>query len=478
MAIYYKEGETKVRPGLYQRHENIGFSTLVTALDGYCAIPVRASWGPLGKVVKNNRPADLTKNYGYGDKYSTTYTVPAAEAMFLGGAITVYTYRLGTGGKKATLTTEGITFTAKYEGTMPISVAVQTKLADSTKKQLLVYSGKVLLETIDFTADGKNEGANLIAAAGKKSNYLDITGTAATVPVMAVAAGALAGGEDPTVTNENYSKAFEAFEPYFYNTIALDVDDDENMTLSLLLDAYLDDAYEMGKLGIAVVGEKSTVLFEDRLAHAKMFDDYKVVYLGSGYMQGNEVKDGVMAICYTAGLIAATPSNKGITHTAVAGATDLCETLTYYQYAEAIQNGMLLLSRSPDGVVWYDSAITTFTSDADEINDEGWRKIRRTKVRFEMFDRMDRALAPKVGKVSNDSDGTADVVQTGQRLLDAMANDEGKLFPGATFTEDPDLPFEGDSAWFIIQADDIDSMEKIYLRYQFRYSQYSGNVNA
>lgn len=480
MAIFYKEGETKIRPGIYQRYENIGFSTLVTALDGYCAIPVRASWGPLGKVVKNNRPADLTKNYGYGDgKYSTAYTIPAAEAMFLGGAITVYTYRLGSGGKKSTLAVEGgMTFTAKYEGTMPLSVAVQVKLVDDTKKQLLVYSGNILLETIDFTADGENEGANLIAAAAKKSRYLDITGEAKSVAEMEAANGALTGGEDPTVSNEDYSKAFDAFEPYFYNTIALDVDDDDDMTLSLMLDAYLDDAYKMGKLGIAVVGEKSTVLFEDRLAHAKQFDDYKVVYLGGGYMQGSVSKDGVMAICYTAGLIAATPSNRGITHTAVEGATDLCEDLTYYQYEEAILNGMLMLSRSPDGEIWYDSAINTFTSDPDEINDEGWRKIRRTKVRFEMFDRMDRSLAPKVGKISNDSDGVADVVQTGQRLLDAMANDEGKLFPGATFAEDPDLPFEGDSAWFIIQADDIDSLEKIYLRYQFRYSQYSGNVNA
>lgn len=92
-------------------------------------------------------------------------------------------------------------------------------------------------------------------------------------------------------------------------------------------------------------------------------------------------------------------------------------------------------------------------------------------MRFELIDRLDRALMPKVGKVSADTDGVADIVQSGQRILDAMANNEGKLFPGATFTEDPSNPYTGDSAWFIIQADDIDSLEKIYLQYQFRYSQ-------
>ena len=85
---------------------------------------------------------------------------------------------------------------------------------------------------------------------------------------------------------------------------------------------------------------------------------------------------------------------------------------------------------------------------------------------------MDRTLMPKVGKVSNDSDGIADVIQSGQRILDAMVN-EGKLFATPVFAQDPANPPEGDSAWFIIQADDIDSLEKIYLHYQFRYSQNS-----
>lgn len=471
MAIFYKEGEAKTRPGVYQRYENIGHSTLVTAQDGICAIPVRASWGPLGKVVKNNRKADLAKNYGPGT-YGAGYTIPAAEAMFEGGAVTVYTYRMGQGGKKATLTVDGMTVTAKYEGKMPLSVAIQTSLGDSAKKQFLVYTGTSLVETFSFAADGKAEGANLIEAV-KNSKYVDVTAETApaTVTVLAVASGALSGGEDPTVTNEDYSKAFAAFEKYYYNTIALDVDDDENMTLSLMLQAYKNAAYDLGKLGIAVVGQKVTVPFEKRLANAAAFNDYKVVYLGGGWMAGAENKDGVMAICYTAGVIASTPSNKGIVHTVINGGTDLCESLTYYQYEEAIRSGMLMVSMSTEGEIWFDSGVNTFLSPIDTLNDEGWKKIRRVKVRFEMFDRLDRVLTPKVGRVSADTDGVADVIQTGQRILDAMANDEGKLMAGPTFAADPDHPFEGDSAWFIIQADDLDSLEKIYLRYQFRYSQ-------
>lgn len=469
MAIFFNEGEQKTRPGVYQRHTNSGFNAPVSSQDGYCAIPVQASWGPLGKVVRNIVANDLTKNYGSGT-YGNGYTVPAAAAMFDGGATVVYTYRMGTGGKAASKeVTSGLTATAKYPGTMAVSVAVQEKLGDSATKVFQVYAGNALVEEFYFAADGTAEGANLIAAA-KNSKYVVVTGAAETVPALAVASGALEGGENPTVTNEDYSKAFAAFEPYWYNTIALDVDDPD-MTLSLLLQTYLANAYKLGKLGVAVVGDKSTVDFETRLAHAKAFNDCKVVYLGGGWISGTENKDGVMAICYTAGVIAATPSNQGIVHTVINGATELCESLTNAQYVDAINAGMLMVSLSNDGSVWYDSGINTLITPDEKTQDLGWKKIRRVKVRFEMIDRLDRTLAPKVGRVTAGTDGIADIVQSGQRVLDTMANSEGKLMRGAQFIEDKGNPASGDSAWFIIQADDMDSLEKIYLHYQFRYSQ-------
>lgn len=482
MAVFYKEGEQKVRPGVYQRHTNLSFPTPASTADGTCAIPIQAHWGPLGKVVKNTLIRDLQNNYGTGT-YGTGYTVPAAIEMFYGGASTVYTYRMGTGGTAASKTLSGsaegdtgktLTVTAKYPGTYPISVAVQTNIADASQKQLLIYANNVNVETWNFAADAQTEGANLIAAVAN-SNYVTVTAAQAGAPsvlaLVAVAAGALTGGVDPTVSNASYSTAFDALEPYYYNTIAIDVNDDENLTLSLLLQAYLDNAYTMGKLGIAVVGEPTTVEFATRLTHAKSFNDAKVVYLGGGYQAGTTNKDGVLSICYTAGVIASTPSNQGITHLVISEATDLLESVTFAQYEQAVESGMLMVSLAPDGSVWYDTGITTLTAPETATQDAGWKKIRRVKVRFELINRMDNALAPKVGQVSADTDGVSDIIQTGQRILDQMANNEGKLRPGAKFYEDPQNPLSGDSAWFIIEADDMDSLEKIYLQYQFRYSQ-------
>lgn len=471
-SVFYNDGEKKNRPGVYQQHKNVGFEAPTGAQDGYCAIPIQAPWGPLGKVVKLTDKSELEKTYGTGI-YGTGYTVPAAAEMFNGGAKTVYAYRLGTGGKQATLElAEGLTATAKYPGTMAISLAVKEKLGASDTKQLLVYAGTAQVEKWEFAADTKAEGANLIKAV-ENSAYITVAGAAESVPVLAVASGAMTGGENPTVTNESYSNAFAALEPYYYNTIALDVDDDEALTLSLMLQSYLDNAYTLGKLGMAILGEKTTVSFADRCANAKAFNDAKVVYLGGGWKCGTENKDGALSICYTAGLIAATPSNKGIVHTVIPGATELCESLTFAQYEQAVEAGMLMVSMAPDGNIWYDTGITTLTKPEVSTQDEGWKKIRREKVRFELIDRLDRALAPLVGKVSADSDGIANIIQTGQRILDQMVYSEGKLRIGATFAEDPAKPYSGDSAHFTIQADDIDSLEKIYLEYRFRYSQNS-----
>lgn len=468
MAIFFSAGEQKKRPGLFQRHENISTPSATAAKNGICAIPIQATWGPLGKVLANTTTTDLKNNYGSGT-YGAGYTVPAAIAMFNGGAATVYTYRLGTGGTQASKELDGLTVTAKYPGTMAISVAVQAKLGDATKKQFLVYVGTTLMETWEFAADETAEGKNLIAATAN-SKYVTITGEAATVSALAVASGALTGGTNPTVTNEDYSKAFAAMETTYYNVIALDVDDDESMTLSRLLKEYMNGAFNMGKLGHYVVGQKTTIPFETRLTNCASFNDAQGVFLGGGYKSGTESKDGVMAICHTAGIIAATPSNHGITHAVIDDATDLCEDLTYAQYEAAINCGMLMLSKSSEGSIWFDSAITTLTNPEPGTQDEGWKKIRRGKCRFEMIDRLDRALNPKVGRVSADSDGIADIIQTAQRVLNAMVT-ERKLRPGASFKEDTANPAKGDSAWFVIQADDYDSLEMIYLVYQFRYSQ-------
>ena len=169
-----------------------------------------------------------------------------------------------------------------------------------------------------------------------------------------------------------------------------------------------------------------------------------------------------------AGLIAGTPSNESITHLAISGAVDLSEALTNSQYESAIKAGMLTFSKSAAGAVWVEQGINTLVTPGTK-EDEGWKKIKRTKVRFELFQRLNDSVEGLVGRINNDADGRMTVVQVGNNVCNEMIA-EKKLMAGAYVELDPNYTPQGDSAWFIVYADDIDALEKLYFAFKFRFA--------
>lgn len=468
MSGLYREGEAKIRPGVYRRHENAGGNNTPGAIYGVFAIPVHANFGPLDavSVFEPDQLADLKTMYGDGG------TVDAALALFEGGATKVYVYRLGSGGSVASVTinnadnAELVKLSTKYPTADKYNITIKDRLDDTTLRQISVYRDETLLETINF-AKSENEADAIIEAVKAGSKYLvPVDGVKGTGAAATITNEALTGGAEPSVTTESYDSAFSAFESLTWNVLVLDTVD---VAVHALAYAYINRIYDSGALGICILGEPTTVDFETRLAHAKAFNDEKIVYLGSGYedADGNKV-DGYLAIAKQAGIIGSMPSNVSATHTVVPGAINVLEPLKNSQYERAIQNGMLLLSTNAEGQVWFDAGINTLvTPDANQ--DEGWKKIRRTATRFEVFDRTDRAVAPLIGKVNCDDIGIGDVIMRGQSVLDEMMK-EGKLHAGATFVEDNTYRRGSDYGHFVIDAVDMDSLEKIYLRYRFRFS--------
>lgn len=466
MGALYNAGEKKIRPGVYRRYEKTGATETPGAIYGVFAIPVHADFGPLEtvKAFEPDQLNDLKTMYGTGG------TVDAALALFAGGATKVHVYRLGTGGKTASVeisSADGAiaTLTTKYPTKNEYSVTIKSKLNDATKKQVLIYLETELLETIEYAAS-TDEKAALVAAVNANSNYVTATAGTGTGAASEVANQAITGGSEPTVNTESYSAAFEAFESFTWNMLVLDTCD---TTVQALVQAYIDRIFEEGALGVCALGEPTTVEFDTRCEHAKAFNNEKIIYLGSGYMTADgTVIDGYLAVATQAGIIGSLESNSSATHTVIPGAVNTLEALKNSQYEKAIESGMLLLSPNAEGQVWFDSGINTLIT-LSEKQDEGWKKIRRTATRFEIFDRIDRAVDPLIGKVNCDNIGIGDVIMRGQSILDAMVQ-EGKLQAGATFAEDATNKRGPDYAHFIIHADDLDSLEKVYLRYQFRFS--------
>lgn len=465
---FYAVGEQKIRPGVYKRYEKVGSDSTPKAIYGVFAYPVHADNGPLDTVTVFTKKdiEDFKAMYGTGG------TTQGVLALFDGGATKVYVYRLGTGGEKGTVVisadeTSLLTLSTKYPTAIPFKVTVKSKLGETGIKQMLVYNGTELLETIEF-ASGTSDSANLVDAVNQTSKYLDASKTA-DGEVPNVTGTALSDGDTPTVSNASYADAFTAFEPFKWNYLVLDtVDTDVHATVK----SYLDRIFEEGALGVCILGENRTsgslIPFDSRKTHAAAFDDEKIIYLGSGYVDsdGNEV-DGYMAIAKQSGIIGSLASNVSATHTVIPGAVATLETLKNSQYEQAIKSGMLLLSPNAEGKVWFDSGVNTLITLRDN-QDEGWKKIRRTSTRFELFDRIDRNVEPLIGKVNCDNIGIGDVVIAGQAIIDEMIK-EGKLKEGGTFSEDTSMTRGSDYAYFVIAVDDLDSLEKIYLRYQFRF---------
>ena len=98
-----------------------------------------------------------------------------------------------------------------------------------------------------------------------------------------------------------------------------------------------------------------------------------------------------------------------MTHTVINGFTEILERLTNSQIIDAEKKGCLVLTYNSQKQVWIDNAINTLITPADN-QDDGWKKIRRTKTRYELIRRMNVTSDNLVGKVDNDKNGRATVI--------------------------------------------------------------------
>lgn len=468
MAGIFTQGQTKVRPGVYFRTQNVGLNPVNGLGDVIVAAVFQADWGLLEKVNLIETDSEIDALYSGQNTDIIRY--------ILSQGAKVLAIRVGTGGTKATKTlvdttgtpVNAVTLTAKYAGTRALSVSIQDSLTDATKRELLVYSGTSLKEKITFTkgATGNGEPAELVAAVDAYSTWLTATFVANGNKIMAtVSQTSLTGGANPTITNTDYSNAFEDIEAEKWSILCLDTN---TTAIHSLADGYIDRLYQEGNRKILVIGEPSSVAYATRLTNAAAYNDFKVVYLINGITDiSGVIYDGWKSAAILAGIIAVTPSNRSITHKVASGFMAVSEPLTNQNIEKAINAGAVCFTANANGQPQVEYGITTFiTPNADY--DAGYKKIRRVMTRFELMARIDAMTEPLIGQVNNNPDGRSAIQAAAQSIIDAMIK-ENKLLQG-TITLDSNNAPVGDSVWFVIDADDVDSGEKFYLTYNFRYS--------
>lgn len=465
MAGTFILGETKVRPGSYFNIQKKGGNSTTGVMNGITAVIFKADFGPLNTAV------ELSAEDGYEQTFGTGLTTDAIREAIAGGAKTIIACRVGNGGTQGTISlkdsdgADALSITAKYPGDKDFTVTIREKLSDSALKECIFYAGTTEFEKVEF-ASGEGEAKALADALASSKNFkAEVAEGKETAILAVVSQSVFTKGTNPEVTTGDYSNAFVQVEPYEFNTICLDTEDPE---IHLLLQSFVNRIFDAGSLAQAVVAEKHTVDLEVRQQHAAAFNDEKMHYVLNARIdeQGTEI-DGYQTAARIAGMIGAASSNSSLTHTVVNGFTDILEKLTNTEIIAAEKRGCIVLTYNKAKQVWIDNAINTLITPADN-QDDGWKKIRRVKTRFELIRRVNNTTDDLVGKVDNDNNGRATVISQIQGVGDSM-REEGKLVYCAV-TESAAYTADGDSAWFDIDVIDKDSMEHIYLTFLFRFS--------
>lgn len=457
--------EEKVRPGVYVRVVSSGTGGSAVLPRGIVGAIFRSNWGPVGSVAMLESEGQIAELFGSGTN------VLVARQAFRGGARRVAAVRLGTGGTKATkVLNDGAaapvaTVTAKYEGLRGngFTFTVRTSLVDATKREGILYEGSTELERHTYTA-GADEAA-AIAAAFAGSAYVDVVKTAVGNGVLAtVTQTALATGTEPTTTGSALTTALGILELEEFNVLAVDVEDSTSLAT---IDAWIATARNNGRRIMAVVGEPVSVAIATRRTNAAALNNEAVVYVGNGFVTADGTFDGFEAAARVAGMIASAPVTGSLTHAVVDGATELVGGMTSLEVEQAIGSGVLVFTRNAARQVQIEYGITTLVTPGPE-QDAGWKKIRRVRTRDELISQIVADSDPLIGRVNNDSTGRALLQAKMQGAVNRLIA-QGALVSGSVVVDPANAP-AGDSAWFVVEVDDNDSVEKLYVTFGFRFA--------
>lgn len=467
MARYLNYGVEATRPGNYFNFDKKGTDKVVGATDGVCAVLFKSNWGPLGEAVIR------TADEGYESVFGNGGTTDAIALNMEGGSSELILVRVGTGGTKAALTikntastpVDAVKLEAKYVGSRAFTLTIRDSISDDSKREAIIYDGTAEFEKREF-ASGGDEAAAMVAAFAESENFTATKVGTATGVLAAQTQTAFTAGTDPTASTTEYSAALSIAEQYEQNCIVVD---SSEYTIIALVTAYCQRMFNAGKNVIGVVGEAKTVDLASRMQHAAACNSANMVYVLNGNVEHGVYGtiDGYQTAAKIGGMIASGSCKFSLTHTVLSSITALNEILTEANINAGEESGCLVLTLNSKRQVWIDSAITTLVTLAAN-QDSGWKKIRRTKTRFELLTRANNSVDEVVGKVDNDPAGRITIKDTILTVGIAMIG-EGKI-QYCDVQEDAAHPAEGDSCWFIIDMIDKDSAEHIYLRYLFRFS--------
>lgn len=448
-------------PGFYNRFKTKA-KEAVNGLQGVLAMPVKANWGEVGKIVSITSLKELEDVFGKDSNY-TAYKL--GRLALLGNVKELLLYRLTDGQHKAgtiklldTDATEAIKLDTKYPTSRAFNVTIKSNILDANKKDLILFEGAKQLLTIGLkgtqeeiinSINNNLENEYVVASKVNDSN----------AALEAIVNQPLTGGNDgsKTVTNESYIKALEEFERYTIDSFALDGVNDE--ILQETVKAWALKNKEQGNDFTFFTGAKENQSVSEINEKSKSFNHENIVNIGnSGIFESIKYSPSEVAV-YIASL-AASQNFKGSICNAKTIFEDVAPKLSTTEVKASLAAGTLVLDTDDKDVVVVDDVNTykQYAEDKGEVL--GFIRTINLLNRINK----DTALNRKryEGKVPNDDTSRVALICELKQYFEALVN-EG-IFSEFNVEIDEELQAKADPDEFFWKWDAVyvNVMKRIY----------------
>ncbi|MYL45055.1 phage tail sheath protein [Virgibacillus halodenitrificans] len=455
--------EEKVLAGFYMRFISAARKLISPSPRGIVAIPVKANWGPVNKVVDIVEEGGLINNFGKdtGGEFTAYNTVNLA---ILGQPSKILVYRLTDGTeKKAAITLTGgstpsdsLKLETVYPTDRNFNVTVRESLEGAGKQELVLFEGTKQLSSYTFSS--VDEAVSQINA---DSVYITAT-KVADGSLTTVSNQAFTGGNagTTTITNEEYIKAMTAFEAKTFNAFALDGPAATDLQTTVV--GWVKRLRSQGKrimafLGGALADDKDPTVGNER---SRSFNHEGVINVTVSGELGDKLYPSGDIAAYVAGLASSQQLHESLTFAATPF-TDVQPAMTPEQRAEAVKSGSFILFEE-DGVVKCERGINTLTSyGADQ--DPSFSKIKITRLKDAIdTDLSNTANSQYVGKLINNEDGQAALLSAIKAYFETLT--PNLIASDFVVQKDEELMKNAakDQFFWEYYVTDVDSMEEIY----------------
>ncbi|MEC1583716.1 phage tail sheath family protein [Bacillus subtilis] len=352
-------GKEKERAGIYFNFKTTAEDRVSVGERGTVALPIASSWGEVKKFISISSIEDLNKKVGLNIDDPSLLLL--REAMKK--ASTVLLYRLTEGLRAQADISEGVKATALYGGTKgnDIIIRITENVIDSSKVDVTTYldQSEVDKQTVSKAEELKANKLVEFTGKGDLTVSIPLTGTApedVSGDLPASSGIRLSGGTDKTPTNADYTAFLEAAETEYFDTIALPVEDNEQLKATFV--AFIKRLRD--NQGLKVQGVLSNY----------KGDHEGIINVTGGVLleDGTEITPE-KATAWVAGASAGATFNQSLTFVEYAGAVDVLTRLDNDQVIQRLANGELLFTYdSRDKSVSVEKDINSLTSLTAEKN--------------------------------------------------------------------------------------------------------------